>query len=98
MVFFNFDDYFKWPSLDNEFISDKGKCYGLDSHFGILSNGNVVPCCLDNDCIINLGNIKKDKIENILKSKRVLDIQQGFKQKKIVEELCQKCDYRRRFD
>lgn len=98
MVFLNFDDYFEWPGLDKEFISDTGTCYGLDSHFGILSSGKVVPCCLDKDGIIDLGNIKKDKIEDILNSKRVLDIKKGFKEGRVIEELCQKCDYRRRFD
>ncbi len=98
MVFFNFDDYFEWPDLSNDFISNTGKCYGLDSHFGILSSGDVVPCCLDKDGIINLGNINNDKISDILNTKRVKDIQNGFKNGKVIEELCQKCDYRRRFD
>lgn len=97
-LFFNFDDYFKWPSLQEQTISKKGFCYGLDSHFAILSNADVVPCCLDQNAIINLGNIKEKNIKDILKSKRVLDIQKGFKQNILVEELCQKCDYRRRFD
>lgn len=78
-IFFNFDDYFKWPSLDENVISTKGFCYGLDSHFGILSSGEVVPCCLDQNAVINLGNINSSKLDDILKSKRVLDIQKGFK-------------------
>jgi len=97
-IFFNFDDYFKWPSLDENVISTKGFCYGLDSHFGILSSGEVVPCCLDQNAVINLGNINSSKLDDILKSKRVLDIQKGFKKNILIEELCQKCDYRKRFD
>lgn len=97
-VFFNFDDYFVWPSLDNEVVSQKGFCYGLDSHFGVLSSGKVVPCCLDKDGVINLGDLSTDSLENILKTKRVLDIQKGFKNKEVIEELCQKCSYRTRFD
>nr|WP_267884036.1 radical SAM/SPASM domain-containing protein [Halarcobacter anaerophilus] len=98
MVFLNFDDYFQWPSLKNEFVSKKGFCYGLDSHFGILSSGKVIPCCLDKDGIIDLGNLQKESLLDILNSKRVLDIQKGFKKGEVVEELCQKCSYRRRFD
>ncbi|WP_366517901.1 SPASM domain-containing protein [uncultured Arcobacter sp.] len=97
-IFFNFDDYFEWPSLENEFVSNKGFCYGLDSHFGILANGDVVPCCLDKDACINLGNVFEDGLENILKSKRVIDIKDGFKNGEVIEELCQKCSYRTRFD
>nr|WP_269091542.1 SPASM domain-containing protein [Aliarcobacter butzleri] len=70
----------------------------MDSHFGVLSNGDVVPCCLDKDAIINLGNIEDNSLKNILTSKRVKDIQNGFKKNILVEELCQKCEYRTRFD
>lgn len=97
-VFFNFDEYFNWPSLKNDFVSNKGFCYGLDSHFGILSSGEVVPCCLDQNACINLGNINESKISQILDSKRVKDIQSAFKKGIVLEELCQKCEYRTRFD
>lgn len=98
MIFFNFDDYFNWPSLNNEFVSNKGFCYGLDSHFGVLSSGTVVPCCLDKDAVINLGNTNNTQLKDILNSKKVKDIQNGFKNGEVIEELCQKCDYRKRFD
>lgn len=98
MVFFNFDEYFNWPSLSNEFVSDKGFCYGLDSHFGVLSSGTVVPCCLDQNAVINLGNTNNTPLGDILSSKRVKAIQKGFRDGNVIEELCQKCEYRTRFD
>ena len=98
MIFFNFDEYFNWPSLNNDFVSKEGTCYGLDSHFGILSSGSVVPCCLDKDGIVNLGNINNSQLIDILNSKRVKEIQKGFKDNKLIEEFCQKCEYRTRFD
>ncbi|MGA1933200.1 radical SAM/SPASM domain-containing protein [Arcobacter sp. YIC-464] len=97
-LFFNFDEYFNWPSLENKFVSKQGFCYGLDSHFGILSSGDVIPCCLDQNACVNLGNTNDSQIKDILNSKRVKDIQKGFKEGKVVEELCQKCEYRLRFD
>ncbi len=97
-IFFNFDDYFAWPSLNNKFVSDKGFCYGLDSHFGILANGDVIPCCLDKDAVINLGNSSEEQLGDILTSKRVVAIQQAFRKFSVKEELCQKCSYRTRFD
>ena len=97
-IFFNFDEYFNWPSLNNEIVSTKGFCYGLDSHFGILTNGDVIPCCLDQNACVKLGNTNNTQIEDILNSKRVKDIQNGFKKNILVEELCQKCEYRTRFD
>ncbi|RBQ31395.1 radical SAM protein [Arcobacter sp. FW59] len=97
-VFINFDEYFNWPDLKNETVSQTGFCYGLNSHFGILASGDVVPCCLDKDAKINLGNIKNSSIKEILNSQRVKDIKAGFKNNMLVEELCQKCEYRTRFE
>ena len=97
-IFFNFDDYFEWPSLEHKTVSTSGFCYGLDSHFGILCSGVVVPCCLDKDGIINLGNVRENTLENILRSQKVCAIQEGFKNQQVVETLCQKCSYRQRFD
>ena len=97
-IFINFDEYFVWPNLKNEVVSQKGFCYGLNSHFGILSNGTVVPCCLDLDANINLGNIQKSTIKEILQGQRAKDMINGFKNNILKEELCQKCEYRTRFD
>lgn len=98
MIFLNFNEYFTWPSLDNDFISKEGFCYGLDSHFSVLSSGKLTPCCLDKDGVIELGNITNQSVKDILKSKRVFNIQDGFKNNIVHEELCQKCEYRTRFD
>lgn len=97
-IFFNFDDYFSWPSLENEIVSKTGFCYGLDSHFGVLVNGDVIPCCLDQNACIKLGNINTSSLDEILVSKRVKDMQNGFRKNILIEELCQKCQYRTRFD
>ena len=97
-IFFNFDEYFNWPSLENEIVSSNGFCYGLDSHFGILTSGDVVPCCLDQNACINLGNTNTTQISDILNSNRVKAIQNGFRKNIVGEELCQKCEYRTRFD
>ncbi len=97
-IFINFDEYFTWPNLNNDIISKEGTCHGLTSHFAILSSGKVVPCCLDKDAIINLGDINISTIKNILSSNKVQKIKQGFKKYQLIEELCQKCEYRTRFD
>ncbi|WP_267284508.1 radical SAM/SPASM domain-containing protein [Aliarcobacter trophiarum] len=97
-IFINFDDYFVWPNINNEHISSCGFCYGLNSHFGILANGSVVPCCLDLDAKINLGNVEKNTIKEILNTPRAKAMIEGFRKNILVEELCQKCGYRTRFD
>ena len=96
-VLFNFDDYFEWPSLNNSYYEPSGFCHGLGSQLGIHSCGKVVPCCLDKEGIIDLGNLNKNSLKEILDSKRAIDIINGFKDKKAVEELCKRCSYKKRF-
>lgn len=84
---------FIWPDLDNEYYNENGSCYALKDHIGILSNGNIVPCCLDTKGTIKLGNIFEDDLEDILNSNRVIKMQEGFKCKKKIEELCKHCSF-----
>jgi len=95
-VLLNFESYFEWPSLKSEHNSH-ASCYGLSSHIGILSNGTVVPCCLDGDGVINLGNLHSESLKNILTSQRATNIIESFKKNLAVEELCKKCSYKDRF-
>ncbi|CAA6825243.1 MAG: Radical SAM [uncultured Sulfurovum sp.] len=96
-VLVHFDDYFEWPSLTNTVYGD-GVCQGLQSHIAILASGKVVPCCLDCDGVIELGDLHADSLDDILYSHRATAMINGFKESKAVEELCQKCSYKERFN
>jgi radical SAM protein with 4Fe4S-binding SPASM domain len=96
-VLVHFDNYFEWPSLNNKNYGD-GTCQGLQSHVAILASGKVVPCCLDCDGIIELGDLHEDTLDEILTSKRAVNMLEGFKEGKAIEELCQKCSYKDRFN
>lgn len=95
-VFFSYDVEFEWPSLESDIVSYYGSCLGTKTHVGILSNGDVVPCCLDGNCVIKLGNIFEEKFSDILDKDRYKNMRKGFNDNKLVEELCQKCKYRRK--
>ncbi|CAI6144636.1 MAG: PqqA peptide cyclase [uncultured Sulfurimonas sp.] len=95
-VLLNFDNYFQWPSLKSTHDSD-ATCYALKSHIGILADGTVVPCCLDGEGVINLGNMHETSLPDILGSNRAQNMIEGFKHAKAVEELCRKCSYKDRF-
>ena len=96
-ILLHFDNYFEWPSLDNPIYGD-GKCLGLKSHIGILVDGRVIPCCLDSRGEITLGDLNSDSLDNILKADRAISIINGFKSGIAVEELCQRCSYKDRFN
>ena len=97
-IFLNQDIEFEWPNIQREKISDCGKCYGLRNQIAILANGDVVPCCLDGEGNIFLGNIFKSTLEEILNSQKSKNIIEGFQKGKLVEELCTKCGYIKKFN
>lgn len=84
---------FIWPDLNNSYYNENGRCYGLINHIGILSDGTVIPCCLDSKGNINLGNIFTDKLDNILNKDIVNDMINGFKNNKKCMELCKHCNF-----
>ena len=95
-TFVDKENLFNWPDLDNDIDTD-GSCYGLRTHIGILSDGTVVPCCLDTDGVINLGNIYEEDLDTILNKKISTEIVENFKNGKAIMPLCRKCDFRNRF-
>jgi len=96
-LFIEHGDRFDWPDLGAEDGGDCVFCHGLRDHFGILSDGTVVPCCLDHNGDIRLGNIFQQPIEEILNIPRAKAMRDGFSCRKATEELCRKCGYARRF-
>lgn len=92
-----YGDRFDWPDMSADNMGNEVFCYGLGDHFGVLCDGSVIPCCLDHEGDITLGNIYNEEIRDILSSPRAEAIREGFSKKCAVEELCQKCGYARRF-
>ncbi len=92
-----YGDRFEWPDRSAE---DRGSgvfCYGLKDHFAILCEGSVVPCCLDREGAITLGNIFVTPIEEIVNAPRAVAMREGFQRRCATEELCRRCGYARRF-
>jgi len=96
-LYLHFDTEFIWPAMDLPVLGETGRCHGLSSHFGILVDGTVVPCCLDKEGDIPLGNIRNDSLVNILDAPRSRLIVEGFRRGKLVEDLCKRCQYIERF-
>lgn len=96
-IYVDKDNEFVWPNVvDNH--SSCGYCYALKTHIAILSNGVVVPCCLDSEGTINLGNIFNESLDKIIASKRYQQLQKSFQDRKPSEVLCQKCRYKDRLN
>ena len=96
-LFLEWGDRFAWPDRDAPDLGDGVYCHGLQDHFGILSDGTVVPCCLDSDGVIALGNVFSEELSDILSSPRAAAIAEGFRRRKAPEDLCRRCGYARKF-
>ena len=96
-LFLEWGDRFQWPDREAAERGDSVFCYGLQDHFGILLDGSVVPCCLDSDGVITLGNVFREELEQILTSPRAEAMVQGFRCRTATEDLCRRCGYASRF-
>ena len=97
-IYLEYGDKFDWPDLSARDGGEKVFCYGLKDQLGVLCDGTVVPCCLDHEGDLALGNLFRMSMEEILASDRAQRIYQGFACGVAAEELCRKCGYARRFE
>ena len=96
-VYLEYGDKFDWPDLTAPDGGEKVFCYGLRDQLGVLCDGTVVPCCLDHEGDIRLGNLFEEDLQDILESPRAKALYDGFSCSKAAEELCRRCGYARRF-
>ena len=96
-LYVNVRSPFEWPDIANEYTNENGFCQGLRTHLAILCDGTVVPCCLDGNGKINLGNIFTTNLEDILAGERCNTMIQNFRNRKACEPLCIHCSFKDRF-
>jgi radical SAM protein with 4Fe4S-binding SPASM domain len=97
-LYLHFDSRFEWPSFSLPHQGTRGRCNGAVNHIGIHADGTVVPCCLDKDGVIKLGNVKEQSLKDILSSERFIKMRDGFLNGFLVETFCQHCSFITRFD
>lgn len=97
-IFINQDIEFTWPDINEEPIIEKGKCLALKNQIAILVDGTLVPCCLDNNGNIPLGNILEETIEDILNKPKSITIKKNFENHIITCKLCKTCGFLKRLE
>ncbi len=96
-VFLSQNPRFTWPHGPAPDLGGKGTCRGLKDHIAILVDGTVVPCCLDGEADIPLGNIHAQSLAEICASPRAEAMRTGFSQRRLTESLCRRCTFRHAF-
>ena len=92
-IFLEWGDRFDWPDPAAPRQEGLYGCYGLRDQIGILCNGTVVPCCLDADGGIPLGNLFTQELKEILDSPRAAELRRSLQNRRPCEELCKHCGY-----
>ena len=90
-------EHFDWPDLNAPDRGERCFCYALRDQIGVLCDGTVVPCCLDHEGDLALGNLFEQELDEILSSARAQAIREGFSRRRAVEPLCRRCGFSRRF-
>lgn len=87
---------FDWPHPE---AAERGTefCHALCRQLAVLCDGTVVPCCLDGEGRLALGNLFERELEELLASPRARAIREGFSRRRPAEELCRRCGYAARF-
>jgi len=98
-IFLEWGERFDWPDPNAPECDTEADlfCYGLRDQIGVLCDGRVVPCCLDADGNLELGNLFESELDEILSSPRAKAIYDGFTRRRGVESICRRCGYARRF-
>jgi MoaA/NifB/PqqE/SkfB family radical SAM enzyme len=98
-LFLEWGREFDWPDPAAASVAEDAPvfCYGLRDQVGVLVDGTVVPCCLDADGNLALGNLFSTPFADILQSERACAIYDGFSKHRAAEPLCRRCGYARRF-
>lgn len=96
-VYLETAEKFSWPDIQQQESFGSVFCHGLRDQFGVLVDGTVVPCCLDSEGNIDLGNIYEKPLSEILSSPRAKALYDGFSRRTPSEELCRRCGYAQRY-
>lgn len=91
-LYLEFDRKFEWPSANVSSAKREVFCKALLKQIGVLSDGSLVPCCLDHNGDVVLGNLFHQSLEEILSSPRAQALIEGFQHHTATEALCQNCE------
>lgn len=92
-IYLEYDKMFEWPDEEHTAYEVESFCYALRNQIGVLVDGSVVPCCLDHEGNMTLGNLHENALEEILQGERARNIYEGFSRHEAREPLCQRCGY-----
>ncbi len=96
-LYLHFDSRFEWPNKKHDVLETRGTCWGARSQLAIHADGQVVPCCLDKEADIPLGDLNSSSFEAVIQGQAYLSLKEGFEKNELRADLCKRCSFRQRF-
>ena len=97
-TYLDFGERFDWPDAQAADRGALGRCRALSDQLAVLSDGTVVPCCLDHEGTLALGNLLCQDLPEILSAPLARTIREGFEKGIRAAPLCRRCGYAARFN
>ena len=94
-LFLEHAEKFDWPAPGAP-LRRVEFCHGLRRQLAVLCDGTVVPCCLDGEGELALGNLFRQELEDILRGERAAALQAGIDARRAAGEHCRRCGHAER--
>ena len=91
--FLRFGKKFSWNNKGQIHRNSKPYCHASITQLSILSNGIVVPCCIDCDATMRLGDLQNQSFKEILDSKIFNDFNHSQMHCVNLPDKCLSCDF-----
>lgn len=92
MLFAEYGEAFEW-TMSGETENENITCFALKDQFGILCDGTVVPCCIDCDGNLALGNVFEKPLNEILSSHETADFREKLDRHIPPSDVCLHCGF-----
>ena len=90
-IFFHRGGLFGWPGQGTG--AERKTCLGLKHHFAILATGAVVPCCMDYDGALSIGNVSEQPLAEILESPAARKMRARLSSSGKLPDFCSGCGF-----
>ena len=95
-VYLEWGEKFDWPVTDGS-VPDRGTrahCFAMKDHIAILSDGSVLPCCIDRNGVMSLGDLRERSLSEILTDESAIRFQTALSEHALNFFLCRHCNFK----
>ena len=95
-VYLEWGELFDWPTADGSLpdYGPRSHCFAMKDHVAVLCDGRVLPCCIDCDGVMPLGNLNEKPLSDILADVPAQDFLRSLAANHLDYPLCRHCNFK----